>query len=72
MRLKEAAVKFIDNGGGLMENQVKMEPQELPCDYCEGERSPNLLQIILTKQLFLYKVIEVLSMVRTLKFKTSC
>ena len=38
--LKEAAIKFIDNGGG------DGKPGEdgttgAPCDYCEGERSPS-------------------------------
>jgi biopolymer transport protein ExbD len=36
--LREAAVKFIDNGGGLGKPNEDGTPG-LPCDYCEGERS---------------------------------
>jgi hypothetical protein len=38
--LKEAAVKFIDNGGGDGKPGEDGTPG-LPCDYCEGERSPS-------------------------------
>jgi len=37
--LKEAAIKFIDNGGGLG-NPVG-EEQGKPCDYCNGEKDPE-------------------------------
>ncbi len=36
--LKEAAIKFIDNGGG--EGKVVDGVSTGPCDYCKGERSP--------------------------------
>ena len=36
--IKEAAIKFIDNGGGLGKPGEDGTPG-LPCDYCEGERS---------------------------------
>ena len=38
--LKEAAVKFIDNGGGDGKPGEDGTPG-LPCAYCEGERSPS-------------------------------
>ena len=38
--LKEAAIKFIDNGGGLGKPGEDGTPG-LPCDYCEGERSES-------------------------------
>ena len=38
--LKEAAIKFIDNGGGEGKPAEDGTPG-LPCDYCEGERSPS-------------------------------
>ena len=61
--LKEAAVKFIDNGGG------DGKPGEDGLQGCPVTIvkviEARLLQITLTKQLFLFKVTEVLSMVRT-------
>ncbi|TVZ56674.1 biopolymer transport protein ExbD/TolR [Lutibacter sp. Hel_I_33_5] len=36
--IKEAAIKFIDNGGGLGKPGEDGTPG-LPCDYCKGERS---------------------------------
>jgi biopolymer transport protein ExbD len=36
--LKEAATKFIDNGGGTGNPNEDGSPGE-PCDYCQGERS---------------------------------
>lgn len=36
--LKDAAIKFIDNGGG--EGKVVDGVSTGPCDYCKGERSP--------------------------------
>lgn len=36
--IKEAALKFIDNGGGLGKAAEDGTPGE-PCDYCQGERS---------------------------------
>ena len=38
--LKEAAIKFIDNGGGNGKPGEDGTPGA-PCDYCEGERSPS-------------------------------
>jgi len=38
--LREAAVKFIDNGGGLGKPGEDGTPG-LPCDYCGGERSES-------------------------------
>jgi biopolymer transport protein ExbD len=38
--LREAAVNFIDNGGGLGKPNEDGTPG-LPCDYCEGERSES-------------------------------
>jgi len=38
--LKEAAIKFIDNGGGDGKPSEDGTPG-LPCDYCEGERSES-------------------------------
>jgi biopolymer transport protein ExbD len=38
--LREAAVKFIDNGGGSGKPNEDGTPG-LPCDYCEGERSES-------------------------------
>ena len=38
--IKEAAIKFIDNGGGLGKPGEDGTPG-LPCDYCEGERSES-------------------------------
>lgn len=37
--LKEAAIKFIDNGGG--EGKVENGVETGPCDYCKGEKSPT-------------------------------
>ena len=37
--LKDAAVKFIDNGGG--EGKIEDGVSTGPCDYCKGERSIN-------------------------------
>ena len=36
--LKDAAVKFIDNGGGLGQANEGEEPKR--CDYCKGDRDP--------------------------------
>ncbi len=38
--LKEAAIKFIDNGGGLGNSSEDGTPGK-PCDYCKGEKSPT-------------------------------
>ena len=38
--LKDAAIKFIDNGGGLGKPGEDGTPG-LPCDYCQGERSES-------------------------------
>ena len=38
--IKEAAIKFIDNGGGLGKPGEDGSPGE-PCDYCEGDRSDS-------------------------------
>ena len=38
--LKEAAIKFIDNGGGDGKPSEDGTPGK-PCDYCEGERSES-------------------------------
>jgi len=38
--LKDAAVKFIDNGGGLGKPGEDGSPGK-PCDYCEGDRSDS-------------------------------
>ncbi len=38
--LKEAALKFIDNGGGIG-NPLKGEKEGKPCDYCQGEKDPE-------------------------------
>ncbi len=38
--LKESAIKFIDNGGGIG-NPGEDGTPGTPCDYCEGERSPS-------------------------------
>ena len=38
--IKEAAIKFIDNGGGLGKPGDDGSPGE-PCDYCEGDRSDS-------------------------------
>lgn len=38
--IKEAALKFIDNGGGIGNSSEDGTPGE-PCDYCQGERSPS-------------------------------
>lgn len=38
--IKEAALKFIDNGGGIGKSAEDGTPGE-PCDYCQGERSPS-------------------------------
>jgi len=37
--LKEAAIKFIDNGGG--EGKVENGVETGPCTYCKGEKSPT-------------------------------
>ena len=37
--LKEAAIKFIDNGGG--EGKVENGVKTGPCTYCKGEKSPD-------------------------------
>ena len=39
-QVREAAIKFIDNGGGLGKPGPNGEPGE-NCDYCNGERSPS-------------------------------
>ncbi|MBS9774172.1 MAG: biopolymer transporter ExbD [Tenacibaculum sp.] len=39
--LKEATIKFIDNGGGVG-NPVEGEKEGKPCDYCKGEKDPEL------------------------------
>lgn len=57
--LKAAAIKFIDNGGGKG-NPIGGVGESLPCDYCKGKETQNH-QITLTKQLLLWRVIEVLS-----------
>lgn len=36
--IKEAAIKFIDNGGG--EGKIDNGVSTGPCDYCKGDRSP--------------------------------
>ena len=38
--LKEAAIKFIDNGGGVGKPGEDGTPGQ-PCDYCKGERSES-------------------------------
>jgi len=38
--LKEAAIKFIDNGGGIG-NPVNGEEAGKPCDYCNGAKDPE-------------------------------
>ncbi len=38
--LKEAAIKFIDNGGGVGTPGEDGSPGK-PCDYCKGERSES-------------------------------
>lgn len=38
--LKEAAIKFIDNGGGVGKPGEDGTPGK-PCDYCQGERSES-------------------------------
>ena len=38
--LKEAAIKFIDNGGGVGKAREDGTPGQ-PCDYCKGERSES-------------------------------
>lgn len=38
--LKEAAMKFIDNGGGIGKPGEDGSPGK-PCDYCQGERSES-------------------------------
>lgn len=38
--LKEAAKKFIDNGGGIG-NPIEGEAKGTPCDYCEGARDES-------------------------------
>lgn len=38
--LKEAAIEFIDNGGGIGKPGEDGTPGQ-PCDYCEGERSES-------------------------------
>ena len=38
--LKEAAIKFIDNGGGIGKPGEDGSPGK-PCDYCQGERSES-------------------------------
>lgn len=38
--LKAAAVKFIDNGGGIG-NPKEGETEGKPCDYCKGEKNPE-------------------------------
>lgn len=39
-QLKEAAIKFIDNGGGDGKPEEDGTPGK-PCDYCKGARSPS-------------------------------
>ena len=38
--LKEAAVKFIDNGGGIG-NPIEGAETGKPCDYCNGDKNPE-------------------------------
>ena len=38
-KIREEAVKFIDNGGGLGNPIDDAEPAE--CDWCEGEKDPS-------------------------------
>lgn len=38
--IKEAAIKFIDNGGGIGKPGEDGTPGK-PCDYCKGEKSPS-------------------------------
>ena len=38
--LKEAAIKFIDNGGGVGKPGEDGTPGQ-PCDYCKGEQSES-------------------------------
>jgi len=38
--LKEAAVKFIDNGGGIG-NPIEGAETGKPCDYCSGDKNPE-------------------------------
>jgi hypothetical protein len=38
--LKDAAIKFIDNGGGIGNASENGSPGKA-CDYCQGERSPS-------------------------------
>jgi hypothetical protein len=38
--LKDAAVKFIDNGGGVG-NPMPGTELKAPCDYCKGEKDPS-------------------------------
>ncbi len=39
-QLKDAAVKFLDNGGGLG-NPPEGQEEGKPCDYCKGEKDPT-------------------------------
>jgi hypothetical protein len=57
--VRSAAVKFLDNGGGLGEEA---------CNYCEGEKIDHHL-IILKKQLFLLKTTEKLTIKFTSLYK---
>lgn len=47
--LKDAAIKFIDNGGGIG-NPMPGKEAGAACDYCKGAKDPSH-QIILTRQL---------------------
>ncbi|MFV0248457.1 MAG: ExbD/TolR family protein [Tenacibaculum sp.] len=38
--LKMAAMKFIDNGGGLG-NPIENQKEGKPCDYCKGDKDPE-------------------------------
>jgi hypothetical protein len=69
--LKEAAIKFIDNGGG---NGKPGEDGTPGLHHVTTVKVKEVrhLQIILTKQLFLYKVTEELIMEPILKFKMNC
>ena len=68
--LKEAAIKFIDNGGGVGK-PGKTEPLVNHVTTAK-ENKVNLLQIILIKRLSPFKVTEARNMARILLFKMSC
>ena len=60
-QVRELAKTFIDNGGGV-------DAEGNPCDWCEGKEMRNH-PIILKKLLYPFKVIEVLIMVRLLRYR---